>query len=99
MFDQKHHGILRLGGCTDADIQALEAQAQLLPKEQHQRILRAKELIMEQDKGVIEVLEHIILDSKFANLEDEHVLNWLPPVVLEEAISWLEEEQAHADEA
>jgi hypothetical protein len=92
MFDQRERMLLEFGGCTDADIQALAAQAQSLPEGLQKRLLHTKDLIIEQDKGVIEALEHIILDSKFANLEDVHVLGWLPLVVLDEVIAWLEAE-------
>jgi hypothetical protein len=59
-------------------------------------IEKAIVLMEETDTDVIDVIQHIILESGF-NLEDKQILAWLPAFLLRDAIVWLKEEAGAGD--
>jgi hypothetical protein len=92
MFSPEQRGSLACGGCTDGDIEALEAHARTITPEQSQLIARIEDLMEQTGEDMTGILQHLILNSKLTNLEDAHLLAWLPPVALEEVAAWLTEE-------
>jgi hypothetical protein len=43
------------------------------------------------------IVEHVLIDSPFANRDDDQVLRWFPPAVLDEMLTYLREEKAEQD--
>jgi hypothetical protein len=63
----------------------------------HQLVNRAYELLTRATDqwgrpDIFDLFQHLLCETRFADLENTTVLAWFPTEVLKEAIQWLEEE-------